>query len=287
MNISNELNGFFAFCDKILNQPDRGANMTKNPIFIGGEGRSGTTLLRIVLDTHPNISCGPETHFFIDNNVKVLCKYLSETYKPRIMEYNSYPDDQPYLTMARSFGAILDSFHSNYMMKRGKLRWADKTPHNILNIQFISDAFPDMKFIHIIRNGLDVAASMFEMPWGTTNVNYIANSWASCIKAGKEYAANHDNYLEIRYEDLILSSKSTITKVVEFLDEPWDDKLLQYNTVEHDYGIQYANESSAIQVQQAIYNSKINRWKSDLTIEQVNEFMAVSGNLYEQMGYEL
>jgi hypothetical protein len=172
------------------------------------------------------------------------------------------------------------------MERKSKVRWADKTPSNIFKIDFINKAFPDMQFIHMIRDGRDVAASILTMPWGT-DVGVTAANWAKCIKIGREFGAAHNNYLEVKYEDLIISFESTLKDVFQFLGEPWSENVLRYHLHEHDLGIKYANEDSASQVTKEIYSHKIGRWKKDLTREQINEFMAVAEGALLDAGYEI
>lgn len=255
--------------------------MGKGPIFIGGEGRSGTTLMRVILDSHPNISCGPETQFFIDGKMESLYITLTELYQDRIMEYYNSPHD----IMAQCLGAVLGSFHKPYMERRKKVRWADKTPYNILSINFLNKAFPDMQFIHMIRDGRDVVASMLTMPWGSKNIVEIAMNWSNCIKTGRNFGAAHKNYMEVKYEDLINSFKPTLMNVFQFLGEPWSDNVLHYHLHEHDYGDKYVYESSADQVKNAIYSHQAGRWKKELTKEQIAEFMAAAGDTLIEAGY--
>ncbi|GBF33419.1 sulfotransferase domain superfamily [Desulfocucumis palustris] len=257
--------------------------MTGGPIFVGGEGRSGTTLMRVILDSHPNICCGPETHFFIDGKMEFWCKHITETYINRILEYY----DNPYETMARCFGKILSSFHRPYMKRKNKVRWADKTPYNIYSIDFLNTAFPDMQFIHVIRDGRDVAASMLSMPWGPKNIGEIATNWRSCIIIGRKFGTAHKNYLEVKYEDLIYSFKPTLMNVFNFLGEPWSEDVLNYHLYEHDLGNKYSGESSADQVTKEIYSHQIGRWKKELTKEQVDEFIAIAGNGLLAAGYKI
>lgn len=259
-------------------------NADCKPIFIGGEGRSGTTLLRVILDSHPNISCGPETHFFIDEKIQPFCAELADRWQAKILEYYDAPPEH---VMARCFGAILNAFHTPYMRSRGKKRWADKTPHNILKIDFLNLAFPNMKFIHIIRDGRDVAASLLEMPWGPKTVEEAAESWRACIKSGIHFGASHENYLEVKYEDLVQSFESTLVKIFSFLDEPWSDQVLHFNKLHHDLGTRFSKESSAEQVTRNIYTSKVNRWKTDLTADQVEKFVSIAGEYLLKLGYEL
>ncbi|MCS1352154.1 sulfotransferase [Mechercharimyces sp. CAU 1602] len=249
---------------------------------MGGEGRSGTTLMRIILDSHPHIACGPETGFFVHPHVEKLSNQLAQAYRIRLLEYDASPQN----TMDFAFGQMLEQFHVRYMKSKGKRRWADKTPKNILSIPFIHRCFPDMKFIHLIRDGRDAFSSHLTMNWGTKDVKQFAQRWTYTMKLGRQYRSMTDRYIEVKYEDLVLSPEETLQRVMAFLEEPWDDALLRHHQQPHDLGETFGQESSVSQVIQPIYTHKIGRWKTELTEEQLHLFMEIAADEMRAMGYE-
>lgn len=257
---------------RILNKALGILNMSKqaesSPIFIGGEGRSGTTLMRVILDSHPHISCGPETHLFIDPKFEELYRYFcSEKYLSRVAEFS---ESNPRKYLAQSFAAILEMFHGELMRKNKKLRWADKTPLNILKIDFLRELFPNLKFIHMIRDGRDVASSILTKDWGPKTIKGLANRWVKIIETGLKHKGQ-PYFLEVKYEDLVHEPEDVIKKLMRFLQEPYSPQLLHYHRVKH---LLPTTEDSSLQVQEQLHTNSIGRWKNDLTRKQVAEYEA-------------
>jgi hypothetical protein len=113
------------------------------PIFIVGCQRSGTTLLRLILDSHPNISCGPETRFLAD-----FARITSPPMWPRMQQYG-FPKEYWH----RKFAELFDSFQSDYARRRGKNRWADKIPRYALYLEYLDQLFPSCQVVHVIPDG--------------------------------------------------------------------------------------------------------------------------------------
>src|SRR3954453_6132576 len=114
----------------------------QRPIFIVGCQRSGTTLGGLMLDSHPNISCGPETRFLAD-----MAKITTENWKR--MSHFGFDKDYWHRSIARFFEGI----QQDYAASKGKTRWADKTPRYALSLGFIDQLFPRCQVIHVVRDG--------------------------------------------------------------------------------------------------------------------------------------
>ena len=119
-----------------------------SPIFIIGCGRSGTTLLRMMLDSHPRISAGEETKFLTD-----LQPIVGEHWS--LLSAYGFSREW-WLDRIRAF---YGDFQAEYLAKRGKQRWAEKTPGYTFHLDFIAELFPDAQYVHVIRDGRDVALS--------------------------------------------------------------------------------------------------------------------------------
>ena len=205
------------------------------PIFVVGCQRSGTTLLRLMLDSHPNISCGPETRFLAD-----LAAVTGENWDR--MRLYGFPKEYWHQKFAEMFASI----QADYAASRGKTRWADKTPRYALSLEFIDNLFPDSQIIHMIRDGRDVVASHRDR-WGWLAAVKAVEKWPRYVTAaravGNRLPANR--YLEVRYEDLVGETEKTLRGVLEWLDEPWDEAVLAHDTVPHDVHERYAAFSAA------------------------------------------
>lgn len=261
----------------------------KGPIFIGGAGRSGTSLLRVILDSHPNIMCGPE--FKVLGEVTNLASLMtSEALMPVMQAYQNTNDD-----VTGGIRTFIDGLFAKSLAASGKRRWAEKTPHNVLMMPRLASVFPDAKFIHVIRDGRDVACSLIGMDWGDPRtgqrvayVQNIANAaayWNQVVRTGLRDAAHPrlaGRVMAVKYEALVSQPESTLRGLMQFLDEPWDDGLLAHQEQKH---VHIPNESSTHQVTQPIYQSSQGRWKSQMSEQDRRDFVAAAGMLLTELGY--
>src|SRR4051794_12588174 len=192
---------------------------TPRPIFIVGCPRSGTTLLRLMLDSHRNISCGPETHFLTD-----LAKLTDESW--RRLGLFGFPKEYWHGKVADFF----ESFQVDYARRRGKTRWADKTPIYTPILGFVTELFPTSQIIHVIRDGRDVVASHREK-WGWRSGTRSTRKWPRYVRIARDVGAMlpPERYLEVRYERLVADPEAVMREVLGFLDEPWDPAVLEHH----------------------------------------------------------
>jgi len=204
------------------------------PIFIVGCQRSGTTLLRLMLDSHPNISCGPETRFLDD-----FAKLTSESWD-RLSLYG-FPKSY-WLDKSAEF---FDSFQAEYAKSRGKARWADKTPRYALSLGYLNELFPSCQIVHVIRDGRDVVASHRDR-WGYWSAVKAVEKWPRYIRAARRVGERlpDDRYTEVRYEDLVLDTEASLRALLLFLGEPWDDAVLHPDAAPHDVAGRYEQFSA-------------------------------------------
>ena len=140
-----------------MSKTRKGDGLRKDPpIIIGGFYRSGTTLVRYILDTHSRIYCGPEVKFFLD----FYGDYLNDPIRPaRFMTSarNMLPEKQLLRVLGRTFVVL----HEKAAARAGKPRWADKTPENVLYLEDWQLLLDDnWVFVHVVRNPLDTLASL-------------------------------------------------------------------------------------------------------------------------------
>lgn len=242
---------------------------SKRPIFIVGSPRSGTTLLRYIIDAHPNILCPPcETFIF---------STLNATFNGFIWKdhYEQLPfKREALIRWLRKY--IMDLF-GNLAVKAGKKRWAEKTPSHVLFMDFINEVFPDAQFIHMIRNGYDVVKSLKNIHWGSKNVVINANLWVKHVSKGREYARkiSPERYIEIRFEDLINNTEQTIKNICDFLGEEVNSRMLQYYLPE--------NNSWGLKLK-PLKKEDIGKYK-DLNIFERRNFKKIAGPLMRELGY--
>jgi hypothetical protein len=256
------------------------ADSSQRPIFIVGCQGSGTTLLRLILDSHPNISCGPETRFLPD-----FARITSEANWPHMAQYGF-----PKAYWHERIAGLFDAVQRDYAARRGKTRWADKTPRYALSLDYIDELFPTCQVVHLIRDGRDVVASHRDR-WGLLSACKAVRKWPLYIRAARTAGTRlpADRYFEVRYEDLVHDTEPTLRRLLDFLDEPWDPAVLAHDTTPHDVQPRYARLTSSRRAaageHTAIYQSSVGSHRRRLHPLMLLLFHATSGRMLHELGY--
>lgn len=215
--------------------------MKKSPIFVLGCDRSGTSLLRRILDSHSNIACPSETKF-IYQLVKVY-----ETYKSLTgLKYMGFAEHD----VLEQMRVFICHFLDGYAKARDKQRWAEKTTHNVNCVETIDKVFSATPlYVALVRHGLDVAYSFTKVTHAEFTVidKYRTDGADTPLAAIRHWVVMNRKILDfenklgnrlilIKYEDLVVNPEKTLRKVCDFLGEPWESRLLNYNHQQHDSG---------------------------------------------------
>lgn len=249
------------------------------PIFVVGCQRSGTTLLRLILDAHPNISCGPETRFLAD-----LAHVTGGSWR-RLSQYG-FPKQYWHAHIA----AMFDAIKRDYASRAGKSRWADKTPMYALTLPFIDRLFPTCQVVHVIRDGRDVVAS-HRARWGYLAALKAVRKWPRYVHTARAAGAamTPDRYHEVRYEDLVNEPEKTLRELLAFLDEPWDQAVLSHDRATHDVPERYRRLASSRRrtagEQGPIYRSRVGAHRRELDPLLRLLLRVVSGPTLRELGY--
>jgi hypothetical protein len=269
--------------------------------FIVGQGRSGTTLLRLMLDTHPDLAIPPETWF-----IPALVRSCLWRVRPReaFLEcLTSHPrwenqsiDEQ--LLRQRimalkpfTLSEALRSFYRIHAEQNNKSRWGDKTPVYGARLSLIGQLLPEAHFIHIIRDGRAVSASRRTAQFKHSAIEETAWGWAWRIRRARRQAKNLPHYLEVRYEDLILETEPTLRKICAFIDLPWNPVMLDYHLTAQqrmtgDTGPQGACGIHAL-TRLPPQAGRIDAWKTELSAAERRRFEKIAGKMLRELGYEL
>jgi hypothetical protein len=209
--------------------------------FVVGVMRSGTTLLRLMLDAHPDVAIPSETRFIPD--VADKCRGASDPRATFVAALTSHerwpifhiPADLLAERIARmdpfSPGEGLRAFFHLYAEKFGKPRWGDKSPGYSRYMLLIQELLPEARFIHLIRDGRDIALSVAKLRQNADpdTLARAAELWVLRIATARAQVKHLGHYLEIRYEDLILDPESTLGAVAAFIALPWNPAMLTYH----------------------------------------------------------
>ncbi|MEN8239493.1 MAG: sulfotransferase, partial [Actinomycetota bacterium] len=212
------------------------------PIIVGS-GRSGTTLLRTILDGHPRLAVANEPQF--TGGVARRRKRLESDGFDRSAFLETVRSNPNYRRLGLDEAAVDASIRRAaptntadgvravfdvFAASEGKPLYGDKTPGYVVQIPELADMFPEARFIHLIRDGRNVALSYIERPWGPTTVGEAALYWRSRVGRGRAAgsALGDTRYLETRYENLVDDPEEEVRRICEFLDLEFEPEMLQY-----------------------------------------------------------
>ncbi len=273
--------------ESIPHNAKKNHNVNDDIVFIGGAGRSGTTLLRVMLNAHHRFASGPE--FKAINNIIEVYNQI-KNYKDIRKSYDISDE-----ILSNSFSTLIASFFENFRIKNQAARIVEKTPHNVLVMKELAEIFPKAKFIHVVRDGRDVASSLVNMKWVDSfgnpvwyvkDIRNAAKYWNIVVRKGLEDASLpilNDRVKLIKYEDLILHTEDVMKDILAFLDEDWDPNVLQYHQIERG---EEPVESSTNQVSKQINSKALKRWKKTYNSKDKEEFKSEAGKLLTELGYE-
>ncbi len=195
------------------------------PVIILTSARTGSTLLRLLLDSHPALACPPET------NIAKTASQLASVWGLLAGGTEAPPE-----AALRAVRQVLDQMFASYLDGRGKTRWCDKSLGTAEVAENFLALYPDAKFLCLYRHGMDVIASALEAcPWGVSGYGfepYVSNSPGNSVAAVAHYWADHTsavleferahpgNCLRVRYEDLAVRPTETAARIFSWLGVP-------------------------------------------------------------------
>jgi hypothetical protein len=232
-----------------------------------------------MLNRHPAIACGPESQLLERTSFLAFHRFLEDACLPHIRQYGFGPPE-----IDRAVAAFIDNFFTRYAARRNKLRWAEKTPKNILRIDYLFRLFPNAQFVHMIRDPRDVYCSVREKSrtsapqWRTDTPEKTARSWVKFVESGLVWRAHCRRYLELRYEDLVCDPETAMRRVLAFLGEPFYECVLA--PADH-----LATNSPLTNVNRAVFTSSAGRWQHELTAEEVHNIETIAGACMRVLGY--
>ena len=200
------------------------------PIFVVGSMRSGSTMLRLILDSHPNIAIGSETGFMgaLSAAKKIPNWKFGDEWYSRL----DWTEAELDARLRDFYGAMFQ----RYATQQGKGRWGDKTPFHTMHIPTMAQVFPDAVFVGIVRHPGAVAASLrasfnYTFPdalsyWKATNL--------TMVRAAGQLG---ERFVLCRYEDLVADGEPVLRELMSCLGEPWSNDLLEHHRVQKQKGV--------------------------------------------------
>jgi hypothetical protein len=281
--------------------------LDKQIFFVGGAEKSGTSWLQYLLDAHPQVSCGGESHF-IDS--------LFPAIKEALEKHNGFVLNKNINPMRYELGAEPDKFDERDLLfivasailisllkqARGKspIAVGERTPKNVHVFTGLSQLIRGAKCVHIVRDPRDAGVSEWynirrsvpaEMRSGMVTVSDLvrqyAGYWVVEIELGLKFAAsNPDRYCEVRYEDLLGQPVPTFARVCRFLGVDDRSETLQLCIDKTSFARLSGGRARGQEDEESFFRKGIiGDWKNHLAAETNEQVVATAGALMRRYGY--
>ena len=278
-----------------------------NPyLFIVGCPRSGTTLLRRLVDTHPLVAVIDEMRWiasFFERREGLTPEGLvTPELVDRLLAYDRFAT----LEISREqLGRLIDTgdpvpypnfvtgIFDLYGQAQGKSLVGDKTPRYARSIGTLHALWSHARFVHLVRDGRNVCLSILNWrkadralgrfsTWGEDQVTTAALWWEWHVRLGREDGGSlaPNLYHEVRYEELVSEPAKECEKLCSFLDLPYDDAMLKF----HQGRTKMKPGLDAKRAWLPI-TSGLRDWRTQMLAEDLERFEAAAGDLLEELGY--
>ena len=277
---------------------DAAPAMPGHPFFILGAPRSGTSLIARMLNSHSAIAVPDETKIFQTfvpllpaygdlRQPKRLQRLVDDVLAWRCVRRLPGPPDRDAVlahVAQPELGAVFEAVLAVWAEQQGKACWGDKTPNNLYFWPFIEASFPRAAIVHIIRDGRDVALSQIKAPFGPKTMAAAAERWVRFVTRiraiGERFGPNR--YVEIRYENLLVRPRETVTQVLRILGRPFDPAVLQFHLDARPVDTDPVNDAN---IQRPLLTDNSGKWRSGVDRHSIEIFEAIGGALLEACGY--
>jgi Sulfotransferase family len=265
------------------------------PVVILGVSRSGTTLLKEMLDGSSVLAIPSESYFIPqlwdrhgpDPDPEAILDDLGRI--ARVREWGVTPEDvRRRLPAEPSFRDVIAPVYRAYAESKGKERFGDKTPAYMQHLELLDMVFPGAQYVHIVRDGRDAGLSFLGMRrrprfnWARPRgLGDFACQWDLEVRAAQEFGATtaRGRYLELRYENLVADPEPRLREVCDFLNLPFEPKMLEYHREVEPERLQDHPRLSEPPA------PGTRDWREELAPEDTERFEAIAGPLLEDLGY--
>lgn len=294
---------------EILVQGNGGAPAPFFFFFIVGCPRSGTTLLRWMLDSHPSIAVTPETHFgerYLTSRERGArdldfdaSSSRSTATSASTLELDRFCESPVFKEMSIDERTLREraSLEPNDPWRPLRLAMEDfgrrrdvsivgeKTPSHSLHLEALAEAFPDARFLMLRRDPRAVAASWQRASWSRHSTRQIAETWCRYSRAmGRSARQIGPRCLEISYEELVRNPTRLLASICEFLGTDFDSGMLLYHERRQDSTSPEERADHALTFEQP-KPARIDAWRTELSRADLREIEAICARPMAQRGY--
>ncbi len=270
-----------------------------DPVFLVGCPRSGTTLLQLMLDAHPDVAIAPET-FFVrhvwkrrrelgdpadDDALERILEAIVTTDVFRDMRLDPGRFRDAARAGPRRYPELFRRLLADFRDDRGVPRVGEKTPNHLLAMRTLEKWFANARFIHVVRDPRAVVLSWKSMPWSNGTVALDAAVWRKYLRAARRFPPRRPGRLmTVRYEHLVANPREALEQVCRFLDLPFAAEMLEpaarASTV-----VDVAREPWKARAREAVTTERMNRWREELSRDEIMVIEAVAWTEMRSAGY--
>jgi hypothetical protein len=299
--------------------PDRPVGESQPPLrsplpVVVGCPRSGTSLLAVMLDSHPQLAVPPETSF-----LGAVASIPAAAPDARLEFFKLVTADRIPISNWSDFGldgetlwrrllalepftvaAGLRAFYALYAEAQGKPRYGEKTPGYVFLLPEIAALLPEAHFIHVIRDPGDTALS-WRKTWfaPSLDLRVLGEEWRKHVEAGRRAQNLVPHYVELRFEDLVRDPERELKSLCQYLSLAWDPLMLDYRAQGaarlsrlqgrlHARGAMIAREERTrihANLTRAPDTDRLDVWRREMTPAERRLLEDAAGPLVQALGY--
>jgi len=275
-----------------------------NPIFIIGTERSGTNLLRLMLNIHENIYV-PHPPHILKNFTPLLKHYgdlsseenfmnlLTDVVKsirlhPYKWEFDIEIKNIRKKVQEKSLFGIFSAIYEDALKHKDKKRYCCKSTFMIHHVDEILQIYPNAQFIFMIRDGRDVAVSAKKSIFNHFHPYFTAKLWSKESKVGLSLIKNlsEKQISLVKYEDLTKDSSKVLQEICIFLNEPFSEKLIEFHKTK-EAELSGSLSPSWENTKKPVLKTNYNKFKKELSQEEIDIFESISKDELQKFNYQL
>jgi Sulfotransferase family len=268
------------------------------PVIVLGCPRSGTTMLQVMLHSHPRLAIAPETRFILPAyrqrlrfgdledpaNRRALGEFVAAGRYFRNLGLDPAETVERIVEGPPTFGSAIGIVLRSYAERFGRPRWGEKRPGYYRHIDVVMRLFPDAQLVHIVRDPRDCVASLKRVPWWKRTSHHSVLAWARAIDLTAE-AARRWPVTRVQYERLVAEPERELRSLCAALDEEYDPAMAEperfvTEVVPDKRWHRSTREGAAT-------TARIGRWRGHLEPWELQLCETVLGRRMEQLGYAL
>lgn len=256
-----------------------------------------------MLDSHPEMAVPPESYFIADLGRKAAYYYdkwgafRSDIFVSDLRKHWAFAQwDVDLDEVAKgcnyryqTFGQAIEAVFGRYALKQRKGRYADKTPSYVLSIPMIARLIPGSKFIHMVRDGRDVACSWLDVNWGIETLEEAALHWASRVQAGRRAGEwlGVSRYREVKYEQLVSEPEGVLQRLCAFINLDFTSLMLDYPERSAPRIIKSMDRPGLHKNLLLAPTRALRDWRNELSIGDVVRFERLAGDVLIDLEYRV